>query len=247
MAAGTTTKSVGGTKGVEGSTSKVTRIGIVNAVHRDIRFFQGECRIFAQRVETYAEQLIDRCEKQRAGLMERLGDKAFHGFLRNGFATSPANEALAEERTAGPSEDGYVWSGGDDCLFLDWQRVRRQWLPHWRRKQDGNPLLWFIAADKRRSGAYVYLGYGMASEDQTLHDAVLLSIAHDTDPSVLNSEPRVFDEAPGVSLWDRPEFFRQVANALANDGGDSRLQRAWNRVEAELDKRGARASSGVSK
>ncbi len=51
------------------------------------------------------------------------------------------------------------------------------------------------------------------------------------------ADPRVFDKVPPVRYWPRDQFFRRVDNALNLDGGDTRLQKAWDRVKAELDKR----------
>ncbi|MEN6575463.1 MAG: toll/interleukin-1 receptor domain-containing protein [Phycisphaerales bacterium] len=211
------------------------RLDIVNRVHENLGFFQKQCRAFSNHVEAYADRLIERCERKRAELSERVGEKAFHGVIQDGFATSPAIRLLDKEEAAGPPTLGWVWSTDNDCIGLSWTPVRSNWLPHWRPPEEGNPLLWFATSNEARRDAYVFPGYGMVPQHQVLHDAVLLSIAHDHDPLLSKSEPRVFDGVQAGHYWCRDEFCRTVWNALMQEGGEERLERAWMRVKPRAE------------
>ncbi len=138
------------------------------------------------------------------------------------------------EQSLGPE---FVWDGNDADRFscLAWETVGSIWCPHWQRADDSNPLLWFATAQERRPGAYVSLG--RAPADQPSHDHVLLAIAHDCDPSMSGADPRIFGDVERGEHWERDKFFRVVDNALILDGGESRLQRAWGRVEGKLQVR----------
>lgn len=213
---------------------KLTRSDIVNAVDANRGFFEGPCRTFADRVGGYAARLIDRSEKQRAAILKRLGDKAFHGNIHaDGRAVSPADAFLAEEATREPPEPGWVWDAGTECCeYLDWKAVRSLWLPHWRPADDVNPLLWFATAGDIAGARWYTRGAKPAREDEGLHDAVLLAIAHDSDESLVGRDPRIFDAVPPVDLWPREDFFRKVNDALLRN--PEPLRRAWGRIVPRL-------------
>lgn len=214
----------------------MARQEIVNKVHENRGFFESQCQTFAERVKAYAERLVARCEKQRAALLERLGENAFHETVENGVVVdSPAWKALCEEEAAGPPKHRWVWEKYRHgcCSYLHYWTVREKWIQHWRPPEDTNPLLWFATAQERRPRADIFRGWGMAPTDQGLHDAVVLAIAHDLDPSLAASEPRVFDRVKAVPSWPRDKFFREVNNALNLEGGEERLQRAWVRAKGK--------------
>lgn len=218
----------------------MTRQEIAIEVAKNHEFFQEQCRAFALHVEGYAQRLIDRCKQRRAELKNEYGENVFAilNEKANCWRTLAYFLDSYEELAGEPPEAGWVWDKDDECCrYLNWDLVRPIWCPHYRPADDKNPLLWFIAADKRLSDGYVPFGGNVPEGDRLLHDAVLLAIAHDCDATMSGADPRVFAGVRSVTYWSREAFFKAVNTALERDGGDTRLEKAWHRVEAELDRR----------